>query len=89
MGEKRSYLNPEFELEFTKDAAEWNWDLAKRKINKIFNQRAATKEYEANNPKPKKKRDAVVVHELLHLRYPNHGKMFHTMLNNYLQAYSK
>jgi len=38
---------------------------------------------------PKKKQDEVIVHELLHLRYPNHGKMFHMMLNNYLQAYSK
>ena len=34
--------------------------------------------------KPKKKRDSVIVHELLHLRYPNHGKMFHVMLKSYL-----
>ncbi len=33
---------------------------------------------------PKKKRDKVIVHELLHLRYPNHGKMFHVMLKSYL-----
>jgi len=33
---------------------------------------------------PKKKRDKVIVHELLHLRYPNHGKMFHMMLKSYL-----
>ena len=26
---------------------------------------------------PKKKRDSVIVHELLHLRYPYHGKMVH------------
>ena len=32
----------------------------------------------------KKKRDEVIVHELLHLRYPNHGKMFHMMLKSYL-----
>ncbi len=29
------------------------------------------------------KRREVVVHELLHLRYPNHGKMFHSMLRMY------
>ena len=34
--------------------------------------------------KHKKKRDKVIVHELLHLRYPNHGKMFHVMLRSYL-----
>ncbi|MCH7518973.1 MAG: M48 family metallopeptidase [Candidatus Dadabacteria bacterium] len=33
---------------------------------------------------PKKKQDEVIVHELLHLRYPNHGKMFHMMLKSYL-----
>ena len=38
---------------------------------------------------PKKKRDAVVVHELLHLRYPNHGKMFHMMLRSYLNNHNK
>lgn len=27
----------------------------------------------------------VILHELLHLRYPNHGKMFSTLLNSYLQ----
>lgn len=34
---------------------------------------------------PKKKRDEVVVHELLHLRYRNHGKMFHALLRSYLK----
>jgi predicted metal-dependent hydrolase len=26
-----------------------------------------------------------IVHEILHLRYPNHGKMFHTLLKVYLK----
>jgi len=29
--------------------------------------------------------DEVIVHELLHLRYPNHGKMFKQMLDHYLK----
>ena len=31
----------------------------------------------------KEKRTEAVLHELLHLRYPNHGKMFHLALNEY------
>ena len=27
----------------------------------------------------------IILHELLHLRYPNHGKMFTALLNSYLQ----
>ena len=34
---------------------------------------------------PRKKRDEVIVHELLHLRYPNHGKMFHILVKHYLE----
>lgn len=34
---------------------------------------------------PRKRRE-VVVHELLHLRYPNHGKMFKQMLRAYTSA---
>ena len=33
----------------------------------------------------KKERDEIIVHELLHLRYPSHGKMFKTVLNSYLK----
>ena len=33
---------------------------------------------------PKKKRDSAIVHELPHLRYPNHSKMFRMMLQSYL-----
>lgn len=33
---------------------------------------------------PKQKRREVMVHELLHLRYPNHGRMFRAMLRAYL-----
>jgi hypothetical protein len=58
---ERSYLNPEFEFDVSgksfaelKDSASWNWDLAKRKVKKLFNQRAADKEYAKKNP-PKKK----------------------------------
>lgn len=32
----------------------------------------------------KRKRAEVVLHELLHLRIPNHGKMFKSLLNSYL-----
>jgi len=27
----------------------------------------------------------VILHELLHLKYPNHGKMFNSLLDTYLQ----
>ena len=37
----------------------------------------------------RRKRDEVIVHELLHLRYPNHGKMFHLLLNTYLWNHNK
>lgn len=38
--------------------------------------------------KAKKEIDKIIVHELLHLRYPNHGKMFQLMLKNYLKQSS-
>lgn len=34
--------------------------------------------------KSKNRRSEVIVHELLHLRYPNHGKMFKAMMNRLL-----
>ncbi len=33
----------------------------------------------------KEVRYKVIIHELLHLRYPNHGKIFNLMLKTYLQ----
>ena len=33
---------------------------------------------------PGHRRKAVIVHEFLHLRVPNHGKLFKTLLNSYL-----
>lgn len=32
-----------------------------------------------------KKRDEIILHELLHLRYPNHGKMFNRILKYHLK----
>jgi predicted metal-dependent hydrolase len=33
----------------------------------------------------KKFLDEVIVHELLHLKYPNHGKMFKALMRSYLK----
>lgn len=33
---------------------------------------------------PEEKRNEVIVHELLHLRYPSHGKMFNSLVRIYL-----
>ncbi|MDD5582690.1 MAG: M48 family metallopeptidase [Candidatus Marinimicrobia bacterium] len=38
--------------------------------------------------KPEKIRYKVILHELLHLKYPNHGKMFKLLLNTYLRKYN-
>lgn len=35
--------------------------------------------------KPKEEMDFIIFHELLHLRYPNHGKMFKKLLLIYLK----
>ena len=32
------------------------------------------------------KRNKIIVHELLHLRYPTHNKMFHRMMERYLKS---
>lgn len=34
---------------------------------------------------PVEVRAKAIVHELLHMRYPNHGKMFNTLLNTHLK----
>lgn len=34
-------------------------------------------------------KDEIIVHELLHLRYPHHGKRFKRLLQAYLQKYGK
>jgi len=34
---------------------------------------------------PKEARFKVILHELLHLKYPNHGKMFNSLLSAYLK----
>ena len=38
---------------------------------------------------PKKFQEYVIVHELLHLTIPNHGKLFKTMMNIYLPDWEK
>ena len=38
---------------------------------------------------PFKQRHAAIVHELLHLKYPNHGKMFKALLNTYLSVIAR
>lgn len=38
---------------------------------------------------PASKRREIVVHELLHLRYPNHGKLFRAALRSYSQGRSE
>jgi predicted metal-dependent hydrolase len=38
---------------------------------------------------PKPFQDYVIVHELLHLKVPNHGKLFKSMLSAYLPGWRK
>ncbi|HOJ65663.1 MAG: hypothetical protein BWZ11_01484 [Bacteroidetes bacterium ADurb.BinA395] len=37
---------------------------------------------------PKEVQYKVILHELLHLKYPNHGKMFNILLKSYLEKIS-
>jgi predicted metal-dependent hydrolase len=37
---------------------------------------------------PENVRLRVILHELLHLRYPNHGRMFNILLNTYMKRAS-
>lgn len=39
--------------------------------------------------KPEKIRYKVILHELLHLKYPNHGKMFNLLLKSYSERINK
>ena len=38
---------------------------------------------------PRSFQDYVIVHELLHLQVPNHGKLFKSLLNAYLPEWDK
>lgn len=38
---------------------------------------------------PEESRLRVILHELLHLKYPNHGRMFKTLLNTYLEEWKR
>ena len=38
---------------------------------------------------PRAYQDYVIVHELLHLQVPNHGKLFKSLLNAYLPGWEK
>ena len=39
--------------------------------------------------RPREERMEAVLHELLHLRYPNHGKMFRQMLSSHLATMAR
>ena len=39
--------------------------------------------------KPEKFQDYVIVHELLHLKVPNHGKLFKSLLSAYLPGWKQ
>lgn len=44
--------------------------------------------FDADLPKqPAAFRAEAIVHELLHLKVPNHGRLFRTLLNSYLHAH--
>jgi len=39
--------------------------------------------------RPRSMQDYVIVHELLHLRYPNHGKLFKAVMSAHLPGWRK
>jgi len=39
--------------------------------------------------KSRERQVEVILHELLHQKYPNHGKMFSLLMKNYMEKYSK
>ena len=53
------------------------WGSCSSKGRLTFNEELLTESFEV--------RTNAIVHELLHLRYPNHGKMFKKLLNIYLK----
>ncbi len=38
---------------------------------------------------PERAQDYVIVHELLHLKHPNHGRVFRSLLSAYMPAWRK
>jgi hypothetical protein len=54
---ERSYLDPKFEFDVKgksipdlAKSATWNWELAKRKVKRLYNQHQADKEWEKEHP---------------------------------------
>jgi len=56
----------------------------KRKWGSCSSKGRLTFDYALLN-KPREERFRIILHELLHLKYPTHGKMFNIMLESYLK----
>lgn len=80
--------------QFKREVSQWADDVGvapkevhirpmKRKWASCSTKGRLTFSYELLN-QPEDKRAQAVVHELLHLKYPNHGKMFSSLLLAYL-----